>query len=142
MQLQKVGYSVYSSNNSQKADPGNPSFGVIRVCCAEETERLLGSDAKTFVKVSNAWFKDIPPEYAGLLNRFAEVVKLLEINVFRTAERTFVGIVDDEIPTRQILGYSKESDIFSATEEASFKALDAWAKTTCELQTKPAKALR
>lgn len=143
MQLQRVAYNnPYSLNNRSKTGFSNPAFGLVKVSCTENTQKFLGADkANSVLQYANEWFRDFPAKYVGVLNSFVDVVKNLELNVFRKAEETVVLLEDSEIPQGRVVGQSKEKDVLFATEDALHTVLDNWARARFELQKKPTKFL-
>lgn len=137
MQLQAAGYSPYSSNMQSKTGFGNPSFGRVRASCTEQARTFLGEDTARMVDAyAIDWLKKFPPEYSVVFQRLADVIKVLELDVFSKAGRLVMTIADNEIPQGHVAGQSSDDVVVTAAvaEEALDKALCAWARARLELE--------
>lgn len=144
MQLQAVGYSPYSSN-MQKTGFKNPSFGRVRASCTASARAFLDEDTARMVDAyALNWLKKFPSEYSVVFQRLADVIKVLELDVFSKAGKLVMTIADNEIPQGHVTGQSSD-DVVTVTAEAAEEALDkvlfAWAKARLELEKNPAGTL-
>lgn len=142
MQLQSIGFTPYSSNKSQKAGFGNPNFGRVRASCTEQARAFLGEDTASRVDAyALDWLKKFPAEYSVVFQRLADVIKILEVDVFRKAGKLVMTIADNEIPAGHATGQSSDDVVVEAAEEALDEVLYAWARARLELEKNPVKVL-